>query len=71
MAAHATHFGEKLRRGGLGTPYLSVFDHTREHDNGDPMRSVSTTVAPSAGSTPLHHPRHDDPRNPVMYRPSL
>ena len=44
VAAHATRLGEKLRRGGLGTTHVSVFYHTSEHDRGDPMRSVSTTV---------------------------
>ncbi|KQU21656.1 DNA polymerase [Methylobacterium sp. Leaf94] len=44
VATHATRLGEKLRRGGLGTTHVSVFYHTSEHDRGDPMRSVSTTV---------------------------
>ena len=44
VAAHATRLGEKLWRGGLGTTHVSVFYHTSEHDRGDPMRSVSTTV---------------------------
>lgn len=44
VAAHATRLGEKLRRGGLGTSHVTVFYHTSEHDRGEPMRSVSTTV---------------------------
>ncbi len=44
VAAHATRLGEKLRRGGLGTTHVSVFYHPSEHDRGDPMRSISTTV---------------------------
>jgi DNA polymerase V len=44
VATHATRLGEKLRRGGLGTTHVSIFYHTSEHDRGDPMRSISTTV---------------------------
>ena len=44
VATHATRLGEKLRRGGLGTTHVSVFYHTSEHDSGDSMRSISTTV---------------------------
>ncbi|GEP04012.1 Y-family DNA polymerase [Methylobacterium oxalidis] len=44
VSAHATRLGEKLRRGGLGTSHVTVFYHTSEHDCGEPMRSVSTTV---------------------------
>ncbi|KQQ34271.1 DNA polymerase [Methylobacterium sp. Leaf125] len=44
VAAHATRLGEKLRRESLGTTHVSVFYHTSEHDRGDLMRSVSTTV---------------------------
>ena len=44
VTAHATRLGKNLRRGGLGTTDVSVFYHTSEHDRGDPMRSVSTTV---------------------------
>ncbi len=44
VAAHATRLGEKLRREGLGTNHVTVFYHTSEHDRGEPMRSVSTTV---------------------------
>ncbi|CAA2145634.1 Y-family DNA polymerase [Methylobacterium bullatum] len=44
VSAHATRLGEKLRRGGLGTTHVTVFYHTSEHDRGDPMRSVSTTI---------------------------
>ena len=44
VAAHATRLGEKLRREGLGTNHVTVFYHTSEHDRGELMRSVSTTV---------------------------
>ena len=44
VAAHATRLGEKLRREALGTNHVTVFYHTSEHDRGEPMRSVSTTV---------------------------
>ena len=44
IAAHATRLGEKLRREGLGTNHVTVFYHTSEHDRGELMRSVSTTV---------------------------
>lgn len=44
LSAHATRLGEKLRREGLGTDHVTVFYHTSEHDRGEPMRSVSTTV---------------------------
>ncbi|GJD91641.1 Protein UmuC [Methylobacterium hispanicum] len=54
VSAHATRLGEKLRRGGLATNHVSVFYHTSEHDRGDPMRSVSTTVTlPEATSDTL------------------
>ncbi|WP_066924121.1 Y-family DNA polymerase, partial [Methylobacterium sp. CCH5-D2] len=54
VSAHATRLGEKLRRGGLATNHVSVFYHTSEHDRGDPMRSVSTTVKlPEATSDTL------------------
>ena len=54
VSAHATRLGEKLRRGGLATNHVSVFYHTSEHDRGDPMRSVSTTVSlPEATSDTL------------------
>jgi DNA polymerase V len=50
----ATRLGEKLRRGRLGTTHVTVFCHTSEHDRGDPMRSVSTTVTlPEATNDPL------------------
>lgn len=45
VAAHATRLGEKLQREGLGTNHVTVFYHTSEHDRGEPMRSVSTTVS--------------------------
>lgn len=44
VSVHATRLAEKLRRGGLGTSQVTVFYHTSEHDRGEPMRSVSTTV---------------------------
>ncbi|NEU14301.1 Y-family DNA polymerase [Methylobacterium sp. BTF04] len=54
VAAHATRLGEKLRRGGLGTTHVTVFYHTSTHDQGSPMRSVSTTVTlPEATSDTL------------------
>ena len=54
VSAHAARLGEKLRRGGLGTTHVTVFYHTSEHDRGDPMRSVSTTVTlPEASNDTL------------------
>jgi len=44
VSAHCTRLGEKLRREGLGTDHVTVFYHTSEHDRGEPMRSISTTV---------------------------
>lgn len=57
VAAHATRRGEKLRRDGPATDQVTVFDHTSEHDRGDPMRSVSTVVhlpeAPNDSLAPI------------------
>lgn len=44
VSTHAARLGEKLRRGGLATDHVTVFYHTSEHDRGEPMRSVSTTM---------------------------
>ncbi|WP_439332688.1 DinB/UmuC family translesion DNA polymerase, partial [Serratia marcescens] len=44
VSAHCTRLDEKLRREGLVTDHVTVFYHTSEHDRGEPMRSISTTV---------------------------
>lgn len=44
VATHASRLGEKLRKQGLGTDYVTVFYHTSSHDTERPQRSVSTTV---------------------------
>ena len=43
VSAHAVRLGEKLRRHGLGTDFVTVFFHTSPHDTG-PSRSVQHTV---------------------------
>ncbi|WP_409567212.1 hypothetical protein [Methylobacterium sp. E-016] len=44
MEVHASRLGEKMRRDGLGNVQITVYYHTREHDCGEPMCSVSTVV---------------------------
>lgn len=53
-STRAARLGEKLRQGGLATNHVTDFDHTSEHDRGDPMWSVATTVTlPEATSGTL------------------